>query len=128
MGFVIVFLGAGFGGAMRHAANLISLRFVGAGFPFGTMVINVLGSLLMGLLTELFAVKMGLPQHTRLFLTTGILGGFTTFSTFSLEAALLWERGQPLQAAAYVGGSVILGIGALLAAMWLVRTLTPGGV
>jgi fluoride exporter len=87
------------------------------------MAINVLGSFVMGLLVELFAFKFGMSQQWRLFLTTGVVGGFTTFSTFSLEAALLWERGHVLQAFLYVSGSVVLGIGALFVALYLGRHL-----
>ena len=77
----------------------------------------------MGLIAEFFALKSGLPQHWRLFLTTGILGGFTTFSAFSLEAALLYERGEVAGAAIYVVASVVLAIGALFAGMAIVRVL-----
>ncbi len=123
MGFLIVFLGGGLGAALRHGVNLAAARVVGGGFPFGTMAINVLGSFMMGLLVEYFALRRGLPQHWRLFLTTGMLGGFTTFSAFSLEAALLYERGAIASAAAYVGGSVVLAIAALFAGLAIVRML-----
>jgi CrcB protein len=127
MKYAVVFLGAGIGGALRHGVNIAALRLLGAGFPFGTMFINVSGSFLMGLLTELLALRLGLSQHWRLFITTGFLGGYTTFSTFSLETTLLWERGQVLQAAFYAGASVILGIGALIGALWLVRAFVLMG-
>jgi CrcB protein len=123
MGFLIVFFGGGLGAALRHGVNLVAARALGTGFPYGTLVINVLGSLAMGLIAEYFALKMGLPQRLRLFLTTGILGGFTTFSAFSLEAALLYERGQQMGAAVYVVASVVLAIGALFAGMAIVRML-----
>ena len=83
---------------------------------------NVLGSLLMGLLAGYFAYRTGIPQHLRLFLTTGILGGFTTFSAFSLDAALLLERHAYWSAAAYILGSVILSLVALFAGLGLFRT------
>ena len=102
MGYLIVFLGGGIGAALRHGFNLAAARLFGTGFPLGTMMINVLGSFVMGLIAEYFALRRGLPQHWRLFFTTGILGGFTTFSAFSLEAALLYERGQIGGAAIYV--------------------------
>ncbi|WP_399697018.1 fluoride efflux transporter CrcB [Xenophilus sp.] len=121
MEFLIVFLGGGLGSAMRHGVNVLAARYVASGFPFGTLAINVLGSFVMGLIVELLALRMGLPQNLRLFLTTGILGGFTTFSTFSLEAALLHERGQTALAGGYVAASVVLGIGALFLGMALVR-------
>jgi len=128
VGFLIVFLGAGIGGALRHGVNLAALRMFGTGFPVGTLLINIAGSLVMGLVAEYWAIRSGLPQPVRLFLTTGILGGFTTFSAFSLDAALLWERGQPLAAAAYVASSVFLSIGALFCGLWLVRMLDGRGI
>jgi CrcB protein len=123
MGFLIVFFGGGLGAALRHGVNLVAARALGTEFPYGTLIINILGSLAMGLIAEYFALKMGLPQRLRLFLTTGILGGFTTFSAFSLEAALLYERGQQMGAAVYVVASVVLAIGALFAGMAIVRML-----
>jgi fluoride exporter len=123
MGYLIVFLGGGLGAALRHGVNLAAARLFGMGFPYGTLVINVLGSLAMGLIAEYFALKIGLPQRWRLFLTTGVLGGFTTFSAFSLEAALLYERGQIAGAAIYVVSSVVLSIGALFAGLAIVRML-----
>jgi CrcB protein len=123
MGYLIVFLGGGLGAALRHGINIFAARFAGTSFPYGTLFINIAGSLAMGLIAEYFALKGGLPQHWRLFLTTGILGGFTTFSAFSLEAALLYERGQLAGAAIYVVASVVLAIGALFAGLAIVRML-----
>jgi CrcB protein len=123
MGFLIVFLGGGIGAAMRHGINVIAARMLGMGFPYGTLFINIAGSLVMGLIAEYFALKTGLPQRWRLFLTTGILGGFTTFSAFSLEAALLYERGELVGAAIYVVASVGLSIAALFAGLAIVRVL-----
>ncbi len=125
MGYVIVFLGAGIGGALRHGVNLASAKLFGLGFPFGTIIVNIAGSLAMGILAGYFAFRTGLPQHMRLFLTTGILGGFTTFSAFSLDAALLMERHAYWSAAAYVLGSVILSLIALFVGLSLFRTGAP---
>ena len=111
--YLIVFLGAGIGGAMRHGVNVAAARMFGFGFPYGTFIVNVVGSFAMGLLAGYFAYRAGIPQHVRLFLTTGILGGFTTFSTFSLDAALLIERHQFGAAAGYMVGSVAAGVAAL---------------
>ncbi len=124
--FLLVFLGGGIGATVRHAVNLAVTRLAGGDFPWGILVINVTGSLLMGLLTGVLAFKAGagLTQHTRLFLATGVLGGYTTFSAFSLDTALLIERGATLQAAGYVVGSVLLSILALFAGLWLIRALT----
>ena len=94
MSYVIVFLGGGIGAALRHGINILAARTLGTGFPHGTLIINVTGSLIMGLVAAWFAFKGDASQHWRLFLTTGILGGYTTFSAFSLDAALLYERGE----------------------------------
>lgn len=121
--YLVVFLGAGLGGALRHGVNAAALALFGPGFPLGTLCVNVVGSFAMGMLAEGFSLRLdpGLPW--RLFLTTGILGGFTTFSAFSLDAALMFERGSHWAAAAYVLLSVVLSIGALFAGMVLLRHL-----
>lgn len=121
MGFLIVFLGGGMGAALRHGVNLASSRLVGSGFPYATLFENVSGSFLMGLLAAFFAFKGDASQSWRLFLTTGILGGYTTFSAFSLDAALLYERGAIGLAALYVIGSVVLSLAGLFAGLALVR-------
>lgn len=121
MGFLIVFLGARIGGAARHAVNLSAARQLGTAFPFGTLTVNVVGSLLMGLIAGWFAFKGDASQHWRLFLTTGILGGFTTFSAFSLDAALLWDRHDVLSMLVYVVASVFVSIACLMAGLLLMR-------
>lgn len=123
MNYLIVFLGAGLGGAMRYGVNVAALRLVGAGFPWGTLAINIFGSLAMGLVAEYFALKSGLSQQWRLFLTTGVLGGFTTFSAFSLEVALLYERGEMLAAGIYMLASAVLAVAGLFAGLYIVRAL-----
>ena len=120
MSFLIVFLGAGLGGALRHGVNLAVAR-LGASFPYGTLSVNILGSFVMGALVEYLAVRAQLPQGWRLFLATGVLGGFTTFSAFSLDAVLLYERGQPGAAVSYVLASVVLSLAAFVGALLLVR-------
>ena len=94
MTYLIVFLGGGLGAALRHGINILSVRWLGTAFPYGTLFINVTGSLIMGLIAGYFAFKGGISQHWTLFLTTGVLGGYTTFSAFSLDVALLYERGD----------------------------------
>jgi CrcB protein len=121
MGFLIVFLGGGIGAALRHGVNLASARLVGTAFPYATLFENVSGSLVMGLLAAYFVYLGEASQHWRLFLTTGILGGYTTFSAFSLDVVLLYERGEFGLAALYVLGSVVLSIGGLFAGLALVR-------
>jgi CrcB protein len=120
--YLIVFLGAGVGGALRHAVNIVSTRLFGLSFPYGTCIVNVVGSFAMGLLAGYFAFRPGMPQHMRLFLTTGILGGFTTFSTFSLDAAVLVERHAFGLAAGYVIGSVTAGLAALFLGLAVFRS------
>jgi len=119
--YMIVFLGAGVGGALRHGVNVGSARLFGYGFPFGTLIVNVVGSFLMGLLAGYFAFRPGIGQHVRLFLTTGILGGFTTFSAFSLDSALLIERHAYGLAAGYMVGSVAASVSALFLGLALFR-------
>src|SRR3979490_2973562 len=96
----------------------------GTGFPFHALFENVGGSLVMGLLIGYFAFRGSAPQHVRIFLTTGFLGGFTTFSAFSLDAVLVWERHHYGPAALYVAASVIASLGGLVLGMALVRNLT----
>jgi len=123
MTYLIVFLGGGLGAALRHGINIVAARWLGTAFPYGTLFINVSGSLIMGLVAGYFAFKGGSSQHWRLFLTTGILGGYTTFSAFSLDVALLYERGALGLAALYALGSVALAIGGLFAGLALARQL-----
>jgi CrcB protein len=120
--YLIVFIGAGIGGALRHGVNVAATRLFGFGFPFGTLIVNVLGSFAMGLLAGYFAYRAGVPQHVRLFLTTGILGGFTTFSTFSLDAAVLIERHAYGAAAGYVVGSVAAALAGLFFGLAVFRS------
>jgi CrcB protein len=119
--YFIVFLGAGIGGALRHGVNVGASRLFGFGFPYGTMIVNVVGSFLMGALAGYFAFRPGLNQHLRLFLTTGILGGFTTFSAFSLDTALLVERHAYGMAAGYAVGSVLASVSALFLGLAVFR-------
>lgn len=121
MRYLIVFLGGGFGAMLRHTVNVGAARWWGTQFPWGTFIVNVTGSLAMGLIAGWFALKGGSSQEWRLFLTTGILGGYTTFSAFSLDAALLYERGEPGLAALYVVGSVALALIGLFAGLFLTR-------
>jgi CrcB protein len=124
--YLLVFLGAGIGGALRHGVNLGCARFCGISFPWGTLTVNIVGSFLMGLLVGWLAFKGGQnwSQHLRLFVATGILGGFTTFSSFSLDAILIWERGQAGTALTYIAASVILALGGLVTGLGAVRALS----
>ncbi|MBI1244877.1 MAG: fluoride efflux transporter CrcB [Alphaproteobacteria bacterium] len=122
MNYLIVFLGAGIGGSLRHAVNVLAPRLLGTALPFGTMFVNLAGSLAMGLIAGWFAFRGDAPQSARLFLTTGILGGFTTFSAFSLDFAMLVERGEIANAAIYGGVSVAGALMALFIGLWIART------
>jgi CrcB protein len=124
LNYAIVFVGAGIGGALRHGVNLAAFRYIGTGIGYGTIIVNIVGSFLMGALAAYFAFKGEASQSWRLFMTTGILGGFTTFSAFSLDAALYYERGEIGSAALYVAASVVLSIVALFAGLLLVRQVT----
>ena len=122
---LLVVLGGGIGAAARHGVNVAAARWLGTAFPWGTLTVNIVGSLAMGLLAAWFAFRAdaGLTQHARLFLTTGILGGFTTFSAFSLDAAVMWERDAFIMAGVYVVVSVVVSILALFAGFAVVRAL-----
>ena len=121
--FLWVAVGGALGSAARYGVNVWSGRLLGAEFPWHTLIVNVVGCFVMGALVELMALKLNVGSDTRAFLTTGILGGFTTFSAFSLDFALLVERKTYGAAAAYGAGSVALSLIAVFAGLSLVRTL-----
>jgi CrcB protein len=127
--YLIVFIGAGIGGAIRHGVNGLALKLAGPDFPYGTMAINIVGSAAMGLIAGYFAYRGGtgmfgqLSQHWRLFITTGILGGFTTFSAFSLDFATLWARGAMLPAFGYAAVSVGGSLAAVFVALAVARAV-----
>ncbi|MDP6709499.1 MAG: fluoride efflux transporter CrcB [Alphaproteobacteria bacterium] len=120
---VAIALGGAIGAVGRHAVAGQVMKLTGGGFPWGTVTVNVLGSFVMGALIELMALKWSVGQELRVFLTVGILGAFTTFSTFSLDVALLTERGALPGAIGYVLISVLLSIGALFAGLYVFRQL-----
>ncbi len=119
--YLLVFVGGGLGAALRHAVNVACARAFGTAFPYGTFIINISGSLVMGLIAGYLAFRGDAAQPWRLFIMTGILGGYTTFSAFSLDSMLLYERGELLLAASYVIGSVVLAILGLFAGLSLMR-------
>ena len=122
--YFLVFFGGGLGATLRHLVNVTCARCIGTGFPYGTFIINISGSTVMGLIAGYLALKGEASQPWRLFLMTGILGGYTTFSAFSLDTALLYERGEIGLAAFYGLGSVVLSIAGLFAGLALVRQFT----
>ena len=121
--YLIVFIGSGLGGMLRYAANVWIPRVLGSAFPYHTLTVNIVGSLIMGLLAGYFALKSDPGQGWRLFLTTGIIGGFTTFSAFSLDTAVLYERGEIALAAYYVLASVGVSLAALFAGLSIMRSV-----
>lgn len=119
----MIFLGGGAGALARYGFAAFVGRHMGTGFPWGTLAVNLAGAFLMGLIVELLALKIQLPPAAKLLLTTGFLGGFTTFSAFSLESALMLQKGDYWPLALYIGLSVAGTIAVLLVAMQLVRSL-----
>jgi fluoride exporter len=122
---LLVACGGALGASARHIANLAALRIAGPGFPWGTLAVNIAGSFAMGILVAYLARRTGgTSNEVRLFVATGFLGGFTTFSAFSLDFALMWERGDQGVGMAYLLASVLLSILALFAGLVLVRTFS----
>src|SRR5476651_2541884 len=121
MNYFLVFVGGGLGSSLRHTVNVVCARFFGTAFPYHTFIINITGSTVMGLIAGYLAFKGEASQAWRLFLMTGILGGYTTFSAFSLDAVLLYERSEFALALFYVLGSVVFSIAGLFAGLVLVR-------
>ncbi|HMH65058.1 MAG TPA: fluoride efflux transporter CrcB [Rhizomicrobium sp.] len=115
-------VGGGIGALARYYIAAL-VQPAGAAFNWGIFVVNISGGLLMGLIVEASALKLNLQPDVRAFLTVGILGGYTTFSTFSLDSVLLLQKGEYATAAAYIVGSVALSILALFAGLWIVRVI-----
>ncbi|MBH64866.1 MAG: fluoride efflux transporter CrcB [Alphaproteobacteria bacterium] len=115
--------GGAIGAVGRHYVGIFALKWLGAGFPFGTLFVNVVGSFAMGVLIMLMALKWNVGNEMRAFFTVGLLGGFTTFSAFSLDFAILIERGEAMIAVGYVLASVVLAIFGIFAGMHVMRAL-----
>jgi CrcB protein len=116
-------VGGALGSGARHLVNIGMGRLLGAGFPWWTLFVNVTGCFLMGVLIEALALKFQGSQDLRTFLATGVLGGYTTFSAFSMDFAHLMQRHDHLQAGLYLAGSVGLSILAIYAGLWLTRAV-----
>ena len=121
-----VALGGAFGATGRYLVAQQALRLMGPNFPWGTLTVNIVGSFIMGVLVELMALKISVSPEVRAFLVTGVLGGFTTFSAFSLDVAVLVERHDNLLAAAYILASVLFSIGGLFLGLWVIRSALAG--
>ncbi len=113
--------GGALGASARHLLSRFALHAFGPGIPWGTLIANTLGGFAMGLLAGWLAFGVDGGREIRLFLGVGLLGGFTTFSAFSLEAALMIERKAWLAALGYVGISVVFAIGALFIGLYIAR-------
>jgi CrcB protein len=124
MPWMAVAAGGALGAVLRHGVNQLMLQVAGANFPWGTLTVNVAGSLVMGFLIGAFAHLWDASQTLRLFLTVGILGGFTTFSAFSLDSVLLLQKGQIFEAISYILCSVLLSLGGLALGMMLIRMVS----
>lgn len=124
MSYVLVFVGGGLGSTLRYMINVLCGRAFGMNFPYSTFIINITGSTVMGLIAGYLAFKGEASQPWRIFIMTGILGGYTTFSAFSLDAITLYERGEIATAVLYVVGSVVLALTGLVAGLALVRHLS----
>lgn len=114
-------IGGALGSGARHGVNVGMGRWLGPGFPWWTLCVNVTGCFLMGALIESLALKFNASNDLRTFLATGVLGGYTTFSAFSLDFATLMQRHEYVPAAAYLLGSVALSIVGFYLGLWLVR-------
>ena len=122
-GLLLVALGGGLGSMLRYGVSIGATRLFGLNFPFGTLFVNVTGSFVMGMVIAIIARRFGASPDLRLLLMTGFLGGFTTFSAFSLDAVGLYERGAPVAAIGYVLASVVLSLAAIVAGLALARQI-----
>jgi CrcB protein len=120
---LLVAAGGAIGSGLRHLVNVMAGRVLGTAFPWGTFAVNLVGCFLMGVFIEVLARRLGGSQELRLFVATGILGGFTTFSAFSLDFATLYQRGAMFEAFAYVAGSVLLSLAGVFLGLWLAKSI-----
>lgn len=121
--FLYAAIGGAIGAAARYGVNVTTPKLLGHGFPWGTMIVNVGGSFVMGVLIAMMALAWSTSQEMRVFLITGVLGGFTTFSAFSLDFAALYERKEYGMAFGYAGSSVVMSLIAVFAGLYLARTV-----
>ena len=115
-----VALGGAVGAVLRYLTNVGAKQAFGPGYPYGTLIVNIVGSFLMGFLVVILARKGG--NHLAPFLMTGVLGGFTTFSAFSLDTLAIWERGEPVSAFIYVAVSGLVSLAAIVAGLYVARS------
>ena len=120
---LLVAIGGAIGASLRHLSGIAALRLMGPAFPWGTLFVNIFGSLVMGIFIAWLVKRTGVSNDIRLFFATGVLGGFTTFSAFSLDVANLVERGEMSGAVVYVLGSVLLSVLAVFMGLWFGRAM-----
>lgn len=120
---LFIAVGGALGAVLRHAVGVQVLRWLGSGFPFSTLAVNIVGSFVMGALVEVMALRWQVGIETRAFLMVGLLGGFTTFSAFSLDVVLLYERGAFLSMAFYLAASITLSVFGLVAGLHVFRAI-----
>lgn len=120
-GLLAVAAGGMVGAVSRYLLMIAATKLFGHGFPYGTLIVNVVGSFAMGVLVEMMALAWSASQEARLFLAVGLLGSLTTFSTFSLDFVTLYERRDFLALGIYAVGSFALSVGALMLGLAMVR-------
>lgn len=123
MNYLLIFLGGGLGSVARFFTSSVIGKYSGINFPWGTLGVNLIGAFLIGLIVEILGLKLNLPENWRFFLVTGFLGGFTTFSAFSLESSLMLSKGEYVNLIAYISLSVIGTITLVLLATHTARTI-----
>ncbi|MZR31169.1 fluoride efflux transporter CrcB [Sneathiella litorea] len=121
--FLSVAMGGALGACARYGVAQVMLRQLGPGYPYGTLFVNIVGSFLIGVLIEIIALRWSPSPELRVFLVTGFLGGFTTFSAFSLDVALMVQKGETVSAASYVLMSVLLSVAGLFAGLHLIKAI-----
>jgi len=119
---LLVAAGGAIGASLRHLSGIAAVRLFGAGFPWGTLLVNILGSFIMGFFIAWMVKKTGISNDVRLFVATGVLGGFTTFSAFSLDVANMVERGAMSTAFIYIAASVVISLSAVFIGLWFGRS------
>ncbi len=120
---LFIAVGGALGAVLRHAVGVQLLRWLGSGFPFSTVAVNIIGSFALGALVEVMALRWQVGVETRAFLTVGLIGAFTTFSAFSLDVVVLYERGAFLSMALYLAASITLSVFGLVAGLHVFRAI-----
>jgi CrcB protein len=123
LNILLVAVGGAIGSVARYLTGMVAIRQFGPNFPWGTLTVNIVGSLAIGMLAELIARRFSAPREWQLFIVTGFLGGFTTFSSFSLDVTVMLDRGDMLLALAYIAASLLVSLFAVFAGLALMRAL-----